>query len=70
MTQERFTGKVWRFGANIDTDVIIAARYLNTSDERVLARHIMEDARAGFADIVADGDISAVGAAGSTHRLR
>ena len=45
MTQERFTGKVWRFGANIDTDVIIAARYLNTSDERVLARHIMENAR-------------------------
>lgn len=57
MAQERFEGKVWRFGANIDTDVIIAARYLNTSDENILARHIMEDARAGFADMVASGDI-------------
>ncbi|MBR2494794.1 3-isopropylmalate dehydratase small subunit [Helicobacter sp.] len=57
MIQERFIGKVWRFGENIDTDVIIAARYLNTSDESILARHIMEDARAGFADIVANGDI-------------
>ncbi len=62
MAQERFEGKVWRFGANIDTDVIIAARYLNTSDENILARHIMEDARAGFADMVASGDIMRFGA--------
>ena len=35
--------KVWKFGDNIDTDIIIAARYLNTSDEKILATHIMED---------------------------
>ena len=34
--------KVWKFGDNIDTDIIIAARYLNTSDEKILATHIME----------------------------
>lgn len=49
-------GQVWKFGKNIDTDVIIAARYLNTSDENILARHIMEDARAGFADMIHKGD--------------
>ncbi len=52
-----FEGKVWRFGKNIDTDLIIAARYLNTTDERVLAQHLMEDARADFASIVQSGDI-------------
>lgn len=51
------TGKVWRFGKNIDTDLIIAARYLNTTDERELAKHLMEDARADFAKIVQKGDI-------------
>lgn len=50
-------GKVWRFGKNIDTDLIIAARYLNTTDERELAKHLMEDARADFAKIVQNGDI-------------
>ena len=35
--------KVWKFGDNIDTDIIIAARYLNTSDPKILATHIMED---------------------------
>lgn len=52
-----FVGRVWRFGANVDTDVIIAARYLNTSDEKVLAKHIMEDAREGFSSLVESGDI-------------
>lgn len=50
-------GKVWRFGKNIDTDLIIAARYLNTTDETQLAKHLMEDARAGFSDIIQNGDI-------------
>ena len=36
-------GKCWKFGKDIDTDVIIGARYLNTSDEKELAKHIMED---------------------------
>ena len=49
-------GKAWKFGKNIDTDVIIAARYLNTSDENILAKHIMEDARADFASIINKGD--------------
>ena len=35
----KFTGKVWRYGDNIDTDVIIPARYLNTSNPQELARH-------------------------------
>lgn len=40
--------KVWKFGDDIDTDIIIAARYLNTSDAAVLATHIMEDADRDF----------------------
>lgn len=50
-------GKVWRFGKNIDTDLIIAARYLNTTDEKQLAKHLMEDARAKFSEIIQAGDI-------------
>lgn len=50
-------GKVWRFGKNIDTDLIIAARYLNTTDEKILASHLMEDVRSGFANMVNSGDI-------------
>ncbi len=41
-------GKVWKFGNNIDTDLIIAARYLNSSDPMELAKHIMEDADPEF----------------------
>ncbi|MDQ1339329.1 MAG: 3-isopropylmalate/(R)-2-methylmalate dehydratase small subunit [Campylobacterota bacterium] len=36
-------GRAWKFGKDIDTDVIIAARYLNTSNPKELARHVMED---------------------------
>ncbi|RAX51378.1 3-isopropylmalate dehydratase [Helicobacter sp. 16-1353] len=50
-------GRVWRFGKNIDTDLIIAARYLNTTDEKVLASHLMEDARNGFISMIQSGDI-------------
>ncbi|WP_104721646.1 3-isopropylmalate dehydratase small subunit [Helicobacter mesocricetorum] len=50
-------GKVWKFGDNIDTDIIIAARYLNTSDESILASHLMEDARADFIKEIHKGDI-------------
>lgn len=44
----KITGKVWNFGANIDTDIIIAARYLNSSDPEHLAKYIMEDADPEF----------------------
>jgi 3-isopropylmalate/(R)-2-methylmalate dehydratase small subunit len=53
----KFSGKVYKFGSNIDTDAIIPARYLNTFDPRELARHCMEDADAEFPDKVKPGDI-------------
>lgn len=55
------SGKVWKFGDNIDTDLIIAARYLNTSDEKILASHLMEDARSGFVNEISQGDIIVAG---------
>ncbi|MDE5591983.1 MAG: 3-isopropylmalate dehydratase small subunit [Helicobacter sp.] len=54
-------GKVWKFGDNIDTDLIIAARYLNTNDEKILASHLMEDAREGFIHEIKKGDIIVAG---------
>ncbi len=59
--QQVIEGKAWKFGDNIDTDVIIAARYLNTSDENILARHIMEDARPDFFSEISKGDIIIAG---------
>jgi 3-isopropylmalate/(R)-2-methylmalate dehydratase small subunit len=50
-------GRVWKFGDNIDTDAIIPARYLNTSDPGELARHVMEDADKDFPSKVKAGDI-------------
>jgi 3-isopropylmalate dehydratase small subunit len=52
-----FKGKVWKFGDNIDTDAIIPARYLTTSDPRELAAHCMEDADADFITRMKTGDI-------------
>ncbi len=53
----KFQGKIWKFGDNIDTDAIIPARYLNTTDHAVLASHCMEDADPGFPQKVKAGDI-------------
>ncbi|QKF64843.1 3-isopropylmalate dehydratase small subunit [Campylobacter corcagiensis] len=53
--------KVWKFDDNIDTDIIIAARYLNTSDPKILATHVMEDRDADFSKKVKDGDIIVAG---------
>ena len=55
------TGKVWKFGDNIDTDLIIAARYLNTSDPHKLAEHVMEDADPEFVKKLNPGDIIVAG---------
>ena len=51
------TGKVFKYGDNVDTDVIIPARYLNTSDPKELASQCMEDIDLNFANNVKPGDI-------------
>lgn len=53
----KYEGTAHRYGRDVNTDVIIPARYLNTSDVRELAKHCMEDLDAGFADRVKSGDI-------------
>ncbi len=50
-------GKCWKFGNNINTDEIIPARYLTTSDPKELAAHCMEDADADFVKKISTGDI-------------
>ena len=54
-------GKVWKFGDNVDTDVIIPARYLVTIDPEELAKHVMEDIDPEFAGKVQPGDIIVAG---------
>ena len=56
-----FEGKVIKYGDNVDTDVIIPARYLNTIDKKELASHCMEDLDATFTSRVTDGDIMVAG---------
>lgn len=56
-----FKGKAWVFGDNIDTDVIIPARYLNTTDPKELAAHCMEDIISDFAQKIKPGDIIVAG---------
>ena len=52
-----FTGKVFKYGDNVDTDVIIPARFLNSSEPAELAAHCMEDIDPAFASKVKKGDI-------------
>jgi 3-isopropylmalate/(R)-2-methylmalate dehydratase small subunit len=61
MTNTVMTGTVWAYGDNVDTDVIIPARYLNVSTPEELARHCMEDIDPGFASAVQPGDIIVAG---------
>ncbi len=56
------TGKVFCYGDNVDTDVIIPARYLNAPSPEELAKHCMEDIDASFASTVRPGDIMVGGA--------
>ena len=57
----KITGNVWKFGDNIDTDLIIAARYLNTSDPKELAKYVMMDADPEFVNKMKSGDIIVAG---------
>lgn len=57
----KFTGKVIKYGDNVDTDVIIPARYLNTIDVKELASHCMEDIDRDFVKKVCPGDIMVAG---------
>lgn len=56
-----FNGKVLKYGDNVDTDVIIPARYLNTIDKKELASHCMEDIDKEFTKKVRAGDIMVAG---------
>jgi len=58
----RFQGRIYVFGADVNTDEIIPARYLTTSDPAALARHCMEDARPGFVSGLVPGSIMVAGA--------
>ena len=57
----KFTGKTLKYGDNVDTDVIIPARYLNTIDKKELASHCMEDIDKEFVNKVQAGDIMIAG---------
>jgi len=57
----RFEGSVIKYGDNVDTDVIIPARYLNTIDKKELASHCMEDLDTTFTKRVKSGDIMVAG---------
>ncbi len=52
-----YEGRVWKFGANFDTDAIIPARYLNTTDPAELAAHLMEDIDPQFPAKIKPGDM-------------
>lgn len=57
----KFEGNVIKYGDHVDTDVIIPARYLNTSDKKELALHCMEDLDKTFVNRVKNGDIMVAG---------
>jgi 3-isopropylmalate dehydratase small subunit len=52
-----YKGRAWKFGANVDTDAIIPARYLNTTDPVEMASHLMEDVNPQFIEKIQPGDI-------------
>lgn len=56
-----FEGRVWKYGDDVNTDVLIPARYLNTSEPAELAKHALEDLDASFVGEVRPGDIIVAG---------
>ncbi len=58
---DRISGRVWKFGDNIDTDVIIPGKYLRTTDMSVFASHVMEGIDPQFSKKVQKGDIIVAG---------
>jgi 3-isopropylmalate dehydratase small subunit len=56
-----FSGKAWKFGDHIDTDVIIPARYLVSSDEKALGAHCMVDIDKDFVNKISPGDMIVAG---------
>ncbi len=61
MEKMMIQGKIWKFGNDVDTDVIIPARYLNVSAESELAKNCFADIRPDFAGAVSAGDILVAG---------
>lgn len=57
----KLVGRVWKHGDNVDTDVIIPARYLNVSTAQELAQHCLEDIDPTFVDAVRPGDLIVAG---------
>ncbi len=53
----KISGKVWKFGDNIDTDMIYPARFMNTSDAEEMGTHCMEDYDKSFITSIARGDV-------------
>ncbi|OHB77134.1 MAG: 3-isopropylmalate dehydratase small subunit [Planctomycetes bacterium RBG_16_59_8] len=67
-----FRGKGWKYGANIDTDVIIPGRYCHISDEKEIAKHCMEDLDPQFLGKMRSGDVIIAGSnfgCGSSREL-
>lgn len=56
-----YKGKVWTVGNDVDTDVIIAARYLNDASDENMRKHCLEDAIPNFSEVIAPGDILVAG---------
>ena len=57
----KFTGRIWKFGDHINTDLIIPARYINSMDPAFLATHCMEDTDPDFVKKIKPGDIIVAG---------
>jgi 3-isopropylmalate/(R)-2-methylmalate dehydratase small subunit len=57
----KLQGTVWKFGDNVDTDLIIPARFLNSFDKDELAQNCFADVRPGFMDLISPGDIIVAG---------